>query len=255
MSATSVLPEHVKTEMVQSGTWSDSSPVPISRLSLITVPYVDFESNIHDDGQLVTLDVVAEHAASAFNDLFKLGFPIDKIRPIHHYGGDDDLSMADNNSSCYCCRPILGSSVLSVHAYGAAIDVNPLQNPYIVFDEETGQASFHPKASWRFANRYNPQKGMVESIVDVFAVHGFYVWGGRWTSPIDYHHFQIPRGLAELLVAIAPDHGKQIFDSLVSKQQRFSTVPMGEKLKPLLELYRENSKEFFTTWNGMVSGS
>jgi D-alanyl-D-alanine carboxypeptidase len=255
MSAATSLPECVKTEMVRSGTWRESSPVPLSRLSLISVPYVDFDGNTHEDGQLVTLDVVAEHAIAAFNDLFILGFPIEKILPIHLYDGDDDRSMADNNSSCYCCRAILQSPVLSVHAYGAAIDVNPLQNPYIVFDEEAAQASFHPKASWKFANRYNPQKGMVESIVDVFAVHGFYVWGGRWTTPIDYHHFQIPRGLAELLVAIAPDHGKVIFDSLVSKQQRFSTVPMGDQLKPLLELYRKDSKEFFQTWSGMVSGT
>lgn len=255
MSVAVSLPEDLKAAMVASGTWRETSPVPLSRLALVSVPYVDFQGKLHDDGRIVTLDVVAEHVAAIFSDLCRNKFPIEKVRSIDHYGGDDELSMADNNSSCYCCRPIMGSAVLSLHAYGAAVDINPMQNPYIVFDENHGNASFHPKASWQFANRSNYEVGMVEPIVDIFASHGFFVWGGRWKTPIDYHHFQIPRGLAEILAVVDPAHGKRIFDALVSDQRRNLAVPTGEKLQPLIELYRKDTAEFFTAWSNLVTRS
>lgn len=235
-------------EMKSTGTWKDDCPVPLERLSLISIRYVDFEGNEHDDGELVALDAAAEYIASAFATLYAKRFPINKIKSVHHYSGDDELSMADNNTSCFCHRPIEGSSLASLHSYGLAIDINPLQNPFVFFDEEQGAATIHPKKGWEFLNRHNQKLGMVEDIVPVLAEHGFFIWGGRWTTPIDYHHFQPTRGMAELLMIINEDDAKPFFEFCIANKDQLRTMPSGERLEPLIRLYRKNRTEFFDSF-------
>ena len=95
--------------------------------------------------------------------------------------------MAANNSSCFNFRKIDGSELLSMHSYGLAIDINPVQNPFIQKDK------ISPLDGKSFLNRRDEVAGLVEPIIDIFYKYGFTVWGGRWTTPIDYHHFQVPR--------------------------------------------------------------
>jgi D-alanyl-D-alanine carboxypeptidase len=245
------LPKDIALEMRSTGVWQEASPVPLERLSFITIPYIDFEGNSHNDGELIALDVFAEHITEVFSELYKMGFPINKIRGTHHYGGDDELSMADNNTSCFCYRPIAGSALISVHAYGVAIDINPLQNPFVVFDEDEGTAKVHPQKGWEFINRHNKKAGMIEEIVPLLTEHGFFIWGGRWTTPIDYHHFQPQRGIAELLTMLNFDDGKRFIDSTIKYRERLPTLasmPYGDKLQPLIDLYKKNKSDFFDRW-------
>ncbi len=256
LATISKLPKDVAQTMKSTGVWQEASPVPLERLSLITIPYVDFDGNSHSDGELIALDVATEHIAAVFSELYKRRFPINKIRGAHHYGGDDQLSMADNSTTCFYFRPIAGSKVISLHSYGIAIDINPLQNPIVIFDEEKGTAAVHPQKGWEFLNRHNKKAGMVEEIVPLLAEHGFFIWGGRWTTPIDYHHFQPQRGIAELLTVLNFDDGKRFIDSTIKCKDRLPTLasmPNGEELQPLIELYKKNKSDFFDRWTDYIA--
>jgi hypothetical protein len=115
--------------------------------------------------------------------LHQRGFPLARAKPIEHYHGDDAASMQDNNTSAFNNRPIAGGGPPSLHAYGLAIDINPLQNPFVQPDQQ-GSARVSPPAATAYLNRLavRPGKpvrrGMAEDVTDLFAEYGFTVWGG-----------------------------------------------------------------------------
>lgn len=197
----------------------DDNPVPCERLRRVNFKYVDFEG-VRGIGNVVVLDVVADQTAGIFSDLYAQGFALRKTRLIEHYKGDDNASMRDNNTSAFNGRPIAGGSDWSKHAYGVAIDINPVQNPYLAFDDE-GHATILPPASAKtFVNRSetragkDPRSGMSELVLDIFARHGFMIWGGDWNFPIDYQHFEIgSRTYINDLLQKAPDVARRNFDS------------------------------------------
>lgn len=243
--AVSAVPAHYSAAMRSCNMWTPQCPVAIERLSLVRCSYIDFRGKIHTDGEIVVLDAVAESVSRIFSTLLELRFPIAKMRSVHTYNGDDDVSMADNNTSCFNFRPIEGTAITSIHSYGLSIDLNPLQNPFVVFNETDGTAQIHPKAGWEFLNRHNRKLGMVEEVVELFAENGFFVWGGRWTTPIDYHHFQTPRGLAELLARTSTADAKMIFEMAKKSRKHLQTMPYGDQLTPVVDLYNEHPQLFF----------
>jgi D-alanyl-D-alanine carboxypeptidase len=131
------------------------------------------------------------------------------------YDGDDDASMADNNTSAFNDRTIKGSASQSLHAYGLAIDLNPLQNPFVARGGKTAQVE--PTAGGEYLDRSNPRNGMAESVIEIFADHGFLIWGGGWRNPIDYQHFQVDRRLAKEVSADPPGRAQTLFDSYVER--------------------------------------
>lgn len=199
-------------KMQKCGVWLEDCPIHYSRLRLINFKHYDFENNIKD-GSIVVLDVASESTVSIFHELFKKHFPIKKAVPIEEYKGSDDDSMFDNNTSCFNYRKIEGSSDYSIHSYGLAIDVNPVQNPFIIINTNTSELKLYPKNSWGYINRRLVKEGMVEDIVSLFAKHQFKVWGGDWTEPIDYHHFQVPRKIAEKIANLDFSEGKKLFET------------------------------------------
>jgi hypothetical protein len=134
-------------------------------------------------------DLVRE-VITIFEQLYRLGFPIEKIRTVDHYpAADDELSMEDNNTSAFNCRGIPGTNRWSQHAYGRAIDLNPLLNPSI---DSTG--AFQPKNAAPYLDRSRTDPGVLHSgdpAVHVFTDRGWR-WGGYWMTPIDYQHFERP---------------------------------------------------------------
>ncbi|MDQ9169279.1 M15 family metallopeptidase [Oxalobacteraceae bacterium R-40] len=208
--------EAVCTEMKTRSVLKADSPVPCRRLRVVYFSYLGFDGKAHHDGEIVVLDAAADDVSSIFEELFRRRFPIGGARAMEHYDGDDTASMRDNNTSGFNHRALTGGGSLSVHAYGLAIDINPVQNPYIAFAGE-GQAKVSPEAGSRYANRARlrpgkpERQGMAEDIVHVFAHHGFVIWGGDWDNPIDYQHFQISRKLAEQLAALPADKAREIF--------------------------------------------
>lgn len=239
------LPADLIEAMKRKRIWQTDCPVPIERLALVTVEYIDFDGVIHDNGELVVFDAISPRVHQIFEKLLELKFPISKFKSLHHYEGDDEKSMADNNSSAFNFRPIAGSKTVSMHGYGLAIDVNPLQNPFVTFNEAEGTANIHPPSGWEFLNRRNQKHGMIEPIVEVFMKNGFVIWGGSWTTPIDYHHFQPPRMVADILVALSREDGIRFFewcaDHHTDLAERLSKLDLGE----LLTGYSTDPESFF----------
>jgi hypothetical protein len=197
------------------------APVGCERLSLVRFSYVDFDGARHDDGEVVVMDAAAPHVLAIFNTLRDRGFRIAKARLMNNYDGNDDASMADNNTSAFNDRRITGGGAISLHAYGLAIDINPIQNPYAKRSGAT--LTFNPPAGADFANRLDdrPGKGrrpgMAELVIDAFAEHGFLTWGGYWDDPIDYQHFQVSRSLAEELARLIPAQANAVFNRHVAR--------------------------------------
>src|SRR3990167_3609573 len=189
--------------LIKTGLWNIHGPVPLTRLRLLQITYCDFSGQTHVDGQLIVMDAVAQAIAELFHALLCIPFPIAKLRLTSEYHGDDALSMRDNNSSVFNNRPITGGTLPSLHAYGLAIDLNPLQNPYVNLDQ--------PEAS-PYLDRQNQRPGMCEPIVNLFKQHGFFIWGGHWKNPIDYQHFQTSRFVAQLLATMTPAFAEAFFD-------------------------------------------
>jgi D-alanyl-D-alanine carboxypeptidase len=183
------IPSDLKQNMIRTKVWTESAPVKMEDLRLVTVDHYDFNGEVAE-GKIVVHKKIAENTKKIFEELFAIKFPIEKIKTIDEYEGDDNKSMEDNNSSCFNYRVIAGSNALSMHAYGLAIDINPVQNPYIITNGRDNEIKIYPDQAREFMNRNNLRQGMVEQIVTIFTKHGFQVWGGNWHSPIDYQHFQ-----------------------------------------------------------------
>jgi hypothetical protein len=197
------------------------APVGCERLRLIKFSYFGFDGHVHGDGEIMVMDAAAENVLRIFTKLRDIRFPIAKARLINQYDGNDDASMADNNTSAFNFRNVAGTNSLSLHAYGLAIDVNPVQNPYV--QRSAGKLTFSPPAGAAYANRFDDQperqlrRGMAESVIDAFADEGFVIWGGYWKSAIDYQHFQVSRSLAQQLARLAPAQAKTVFAQHVER--------------------------------------
>jgi hypothetical protein len=166
--------------------WRPGCPVPLEDLRLLTLVYWGFDGAPHT-GELVVHREVARSVIHVFGVLFDDRFPIQRMRLVDAYAGDDDRSMAANNTSGFNCRWATGNAgVWSEHSYGRAIDINPVQNPYI-----SGSGEFEPPTGAAFADRSLRAPGMIhagDATVAAFGAIGWN-WGGAWTSIKDYQHF------------------------------------------------------------------
>lgn len=188
------------------------APVGCERLAVVRFAYVDFAGRSHDDGRVIVLDAVAARVERIFAELHRRRFPIAKAQPMEAYDGDDNAAMADNNTSGFNHRAVPGSARLSLHAYGVAIDLNPVQNPFVT-DNGTAVA---PSAGEAFLARPRAAPGFAEAAIDIFADNGFLEWGGAWHDPVDYQHFDIGRPLAEKLARLPRREARAAFDSVVA---------------------------------------
>jgi hypothetical protein len=158
-------------------------PVGPSQLRRLEVSHWDFAGR-RRVGSIVVQAREARDVLSVFRKLYAARFPIRRLRPVDTYKGSDDASMAADNTSGFNCRFVSGTRRWSQHAYGLAIDVNPVENPYV------DGRRVRPPAGRRYLDRARSQAGMVvpgDVVVRAFAAIGW-SWGGRW-SPPDYQHF------------------------------------------------------------------
>ena len=167
-------------------------PVPLTDLRHLRMRYVGFDGKAHT-GELAIHRDYARRVATVFRRLYDARWPIRRMRLVDDYEGDDGRSMAADNTSGFNCRKVAGSRAWSAHAYGAAVDINPVQNPDL-----TGP-SVAPRAGRRFAavdrtGTALPAPGVITAdgpVVRAFARIGW-EWGGAWTSGQDYQHFSAP---------------------------------------------------------------
>ncbi len=166
--------------------------VPYDDLNYVGLKYIDFEGK-EQTGELICNKAVAQDMTEIFYELYRNEYRIERVRLIDEYGGDDTASMADNNTSCFNYRVVDGTSNLSKHAYGLAIDVNPYYNPYVVFQRNAdGSDYISPPGSEIYADRSQSFAYKIDEndlCYRLFTEHGF-TWGGNWNSTKDYQHFQ-----------------------------------------------------------------
>jgi hypothetical protein len=161
-------------------------PVTPAELRLVRVSYRGFDGRAHG-GALVVHRRVARDVVNVFRGLYAAGFPIRRMTPVSAFRGSDDASMAADNTSGFNCRRAVGGSGWSEHAYGTAIDVNPVENPYVL----NGRTL--PPAGRVYVARTRVRRGMAVRggvLVRAFESVGW-KWGGRWTSAPDYQHFSV----------------------------------------------------------------
>lgn len=173
------------TEARMTASWRPGCPVPLDALRLLKVTYWGFDGQPRQ-GELVVHADEADDVVSVFRQLHEVRFPIEQMRLVDEFGGDDDRSMAANNTSAFNCRRATGSGRWSEHAYGRAVDVNPVQNPYV-----TRSGAVLPPAGAGHTRRDPATPGLVTSagpVVAAFSAIGW-AWGGTWSSGKDYQHF------------------------------------------------------------------
>jgi hypothetical protein len=164
--------------------WRSGCPVLPEDLAALDVSHWGYDGKVHT-GRLIIAAGLAEDMAAIMGDLFAARFPIQRMEPVDVFDGDDDRSMAANNTSAFNCRAVTGGSSWSEHSYGRAIDVNPLVNPYVI-----GSTVLPPEGR-EYADRSLDAPGMIHAgdvVVEAFAARGW-EWGGYWDSPTDYQHF------------------------------------------------------------------
>ena len=170
--------------------WRPGCPVALADLRLLTLTYHGFDGRPHT-GRLVAHRDVAKTLVAVFERLYAARFPIRRLRPIEAYRGEDFRSIEADNTSAFNCRRVEGTSRWSNHAYGRAIDVNPIENPYVTSRGTTSHAASRP-----YLDRRRARPGMATprgTLVEAFRTVGW-GWGGNWTSARDYQHFSANGG-------------------------------------------------------------
>lgn len=184
-----IIPDYIR-EKMEGVTYHENNDISLDDLRYTRVLHYGFDGQVKD-GELIVHQSIAYQTMRAFYQLYKLEYPIEKIRLVDEYDGDDNLSMEDNNSSAFNYRTVEGKEELSKHALGFAIDINPRINPYVRED------GFFPKNAEEYLER-DPalckgehkdkmiHKGDIA--YKVFRRNGFR-WGGEWNHAKDYQHF------------------------------------------------------------------
>lgn len=169
---------------------SASAKITLDELRYVHILHYDFDGN-SAEGELICNEFIAGDLVEIFYELYCNEYRLEKVLLIDEYDGDDVSSMEDNNTSCFNYRPVAGSSSLSRHAYGLAIDINPLYNPYITYGKD-GTMNVSPASGTDYADRTLsfPYKIDEDDLCyKLFIQHGF-TWGGSWNHSKDYQHFQ-----------------------------------------------------------------
>ena len=164
--------------------WRPGCPVGPASLRVVRVTHWDFRGRPRT-GRIVVHRDVANQVATVMRQLYAARFPIRWMAPIERFGGSDFRSIEADNTSAFNCRYVDGTRRWSEHAYGRAIDINPIENPYVA-----GGSTSHP-ASRPFLRRTPGRQGLIvdgDAVTRAFGRAGW-GWGGRWSGAKDYQHF------------------------------------------------------------------
>lgn len=180
--------EQVRQRIINSS-YRENENISLEELRYLRVLHIGFDGETHI-GEMIVNQEIAEDILEIMSELYKQEYPIEKMALIDAYGADDESSMSDNNTSAFNYREIAGSSKLSRHALGLAVDINPKYNPYV--KEKNGEYLVSPANGAAYADRsqefpYKIAEG--DLCLRLFLEHGF-TWGGSWNSVKDYQHFE-----------------------------------------------------------------
>ncbi len=187
----------IKKRMIKGNSWRKSCPVGLHDLRYLRMSYIDFGGRTKT-GEMIVHKNVANRVTHIFKDLYNMNYPIKKMRLVSDYRGSDFQSIEADNTSALNCRAVTGNhKKWSKHAYGKAIDINPIENPYI---SRKGHISH--KASHKYRKRTHRPRSVGDRAMllkndqatQIFEHFGW-KWGGDWRSIKDYQHFEYNRGV------------------------------------------------------------
>ena len=171
---------------INGRSYNKDAPVGREQLRYVHILHIGVDGFAHE-GELIVNEVIAREVLDIFYELYQIGYVLESVVLIDEYGADDNASMAVNNTSGFNARKVAGTEVWSNHAYGLAIDINPLYNPYVGESDTVLPAT---------ARQYTDRSGEFDMKLDagdeccrIFAEHGF-TWGGDWENVKDYMHFE-----------------------------------------------------------------
>ena len=174
---------------MDGNSYGPSCTVPLDDLRYVRTLYVD-AAGVSHVGELVVNASVADEVRDIFRELYDKGFPIRQMRLVDDYGGSDEDSCSDGNTSAFNFRNIPGTSVISNHSFGLAIDVNTFENPYYIPE----QGHLWPPEAAAYLDRSLEDPYMIhpgDACYEAFVSRGWQ-WGGEWPTPKDYQHFEKP---------------------------------------------------------------
>lgn len=182
--------KYTKQRMVEGKTWHKGCPVSPDDLRYIRLKHRNFYRS-EKMGEIIVHKDVAQEIVEIFRELYEIGYPIRQMRLVSDFKGNDWRSIEADNTSAFNCRKATGSKKWSKHAYGKAIDINPIENPYI---SRSGRIS-HQK-SLRYKKRVHKNATYADKAVllkedkatKIFKKYGW-KWGGDWSGVKDYQHF------------------------------------------------------------------
>ena len=176
-------------EKITGLSYKENSTITYDDLRYVSVLYYNFDGAT-ECGELICNKDIADDLTEIFFELYTNQYPIESIRLIDEFNADDNLSCEADNTSCFNYRTVPGSSELSKHAYGLAIDINPVYNPYSTTID--GKKQVIPSNGESYVDRSKDFEHKIDSkdlCYNLFTEHGF-TWGGNWKKEPDYQHFQ-----------------------------------------------------------------
>ena len=189
-SEISKITPQIKERMIKGNTWKKGCPVPLENLRYLRIKYMDFNGK-DQMGEMIVDKEVSEEVTKIFEALYDANYPIYKMRLVSDYKGSDWQSIEADNTSAFNCRKATGSKKFSKHSYGKAIDINPIENPYIFRSGNSSHKASKPYLKRTRINNSAHQRAMLlphDNAVQIFKKHGW-KWGGDWSSVKDYQHF------------------------------------------------------------------
>jgi hypothetical protein len=173
-------------ERIEGSSWHRGCPVGLGKLRLLELSYRGFDGRSHH-GRLIVNRRFDDEILAVMRRLYRLGYPIRRMELIDRFGADDHRSMAADNTSAFNCRFVAGTRRWSMHAYGLAIDLNPVENPYV------SGSHVSPPAGEPYADRSRDAPGMIhagDAVIEAFARKAGWEWLGDGSrSYRDYQHF------------------------------------------------------------------
>jgi uncharacterized protein YcbK (DUF882 family) len=183
--------QYTKQRMIEGKSWHKGCPVDTSDLRYIRLKHKNFYRS-ERMGELIVHKDVANEVVEIFHELYDMGYPIYQMRLVSDFRGSDFRSIEADNTSAFNCRNVsTGKKKWSKHAYGRAIDINPIENPFV-----NKRGKIMHRKSYRYKKRAHknhsfPDRAMLlkeDEAVKIFKKHGW-KWGGDFGAYKDYQHF------------------------------------------------------------------
>lgn len=186
-----LISKEIKNKMIKGNSYKKGCPVGLKDLRYLRIHYKNFK-NKTSLGELIVHKSVAKDVINIFKALYDINYPIYKMKLVSNYNGKDWHSIEADNTSAFNCRNVGGTNRWSRHSFGKAIDINPIENPYV---SRSGYISHKASLKYKKRRHFKNKKASNRAILlkndkatKIFKKYGW-KWGGDFKGEKDYQHF------------------------------------------------------------------